>query len=87
MNCYLLVICDESEWYIICDVVSEYVCPHRASRNVCLTTVGIEPTNPFLYQLSYEIKSVRVDDTSELSLVPAIELELLIPKYHVLEPT
>jgi hypothetical protein len=30
-------------------------------------------TSPMLCQLSYAVKSVRVDDISELSLVPDIE--------------
>jgi hypothetical protein len=35
-------------------------------------TRDIWDTNRMLYQLSYEVKSVRVGDISELSLVPSI---------------
>ena len=50
----------------------------------CLTTVGIKPTtyykcfaSPILYQLSYEVKSVRVGDISEFNLVPSTSVYIL----------
>ena len=51
----------------------------RASSKVCLTTVGIKPATfviqvAMLYQLSYGVKSVRVGDISELSLVSSISM-------------
>ena len=51
----------------------EYVCPHRAGWNVCLTTVGFKPATFGLLvqrscQLSYEAKSVRMNDISKLTL-------------------
>ena len=35
-------------------------------------------TSPMLCQLSYVVKSVRVDDISELSLVPSISVYSII---------
>ena len=49
---------------------------HRASRKICLTAAGIEPTTlsarPMLFLLNYAVKSVRVYVISELSRVPRI---------------
>ena len=66
--------------YDVCDVTLS-AHPHRASWKVnCLETVGIEPAtfgilvHAMLCQLSYAVKSVRVDDISELSVVPSISV-------------
>ena len=54
--------------------VTPSVHSHQASWNVCLTTVGIDTSPSVLYQLSYAVKSVRVGDISEQSLVPSISM-------------
>ena len=82
------------------------VYPHRASmKNMPghggIRTYDLWNASPMLCQLSYAVRSVRVYDISELSLVPSIpmyhnssfnttlvlkELESVL-KYHILEPT
>ena len=55
------------------------VYPHRASlKNIPghggIRTYDLWNASPTLYQLSYAVKSVRVCDISELSLVPSISM-------------
>ena len=63
--------------YDICDVTLS-MHPHRASWKGGNPDHGgnrnrdLWDTRSMLYQLSYVVKSVRVDDISELSLVPSI---------------
>ena len=65
--------------YDVCDVtLSEY--PHRASlKNIAGhgRNRTYDPWNscPMLCQLSYAVKSVRVCNISELSLVPSISMQ------------
>ena len=60
----------------VCDVTPS-VHPHRASWKVNLLGNGgnrirdLWDTSSMLCQLSYAVKSVRIDDISELSLVPS----------------
>ena len=65
--------------YDVCDVTLS-VYPHRKAWKICLAAVGIEPTTfgilaQLLRQLSYAVRSVRVCDISELSLVPSISMQ------------
>ena len=61
----------------VCDVVSECVHTGQAetfARRGGNRTRDLWDTSPMLYQLSYEVKSVRVRDISELDLVPLISV-------------
>ena len=65
--------------YDICDVTLS-VYPHRASlKNMPghggNRTYDLWNTSPMLCQLSYAVRSVRVCDISELSLVPSISMQ------------
>ena len=62
--------------YNACDVTLS-VYPHRASLKIMLVhsgnrTYNFWNTSPMLCQLSYTVRSVRVCDISEQSLVPSI---------------
>ena len=64
--------------YDACDVTLS-VYPHRAGlKNIPdhggNRTYDLWNTSPMLCQLSYTVRSVRVDDISELSLVPSISM-------------
>ena len=64
--------------YDACDVTLS-VYPHRASlKNMPghggNRTYHLSNTSPMLCQLSYAVRSVRVCDISELSLVPSISM-------------
>jgi hypothetical protein len=43
-----------------------------------LVSATVWDTSPMLYQLTYMVKSVRVDDISELSIVPSISVYSMI---------
>ena len=65
--------------YDVCDVTLS-VYPHRASlKNMPghggNRTYDLWNTSPMLCQLSYAVRSVRVCDISELSLVPSISMQ------------
>ena len=65
--------------YDLCDVTLS-VYPHRASlKNMPghggNRTYDLWNTSPMLCELSYAVKSVRVCDISELSLVPSISMQ------------
>ena len=65
--------------YDVCDVTLS-VYPHRASLKNMLghgrnRTYDLWNTSPMLCQLSYAVKSVRVCDISELSVVPSISMQ------------
>ena len=65
--------------YDACDVTLS-VYPHRASlKNMPghggNRTYDLWNTSPMLCQLSYAVRSVRVCDISELSLVPSISMQ------------
>ena len=73
--------------YDACDVTLS-VYPHRAGlKNMPghggNRTYDLWNTSPMLCQLSYAVRSVRVCDMSEPSIVPSIDS---VPKY-ILEPT
>ena len=62
----------------LCDVTLS-VYPHRAGlKNMpghgWIRTYDLWNTSPMLCQLSYAVRSVRISDTSELSLVPSISV-------------
>ena len=64
--------------YDICDVTLS-VYPHRASlKNMPdhggNRTYDLWNTSPMLYQLSYAVRTVRVNDISEQNLVPSIPM-------------
>ena len=64
--------------YDVCDVTLS-VYPHRTSLNNMpghggKRTYDLWNTSPMLCQLSYAVRSVRVCDISELSLVPSIPI-------------
>ena len=64
--------------YDACDVTLS-VYPHRASlKNIPghggNRTYDLWNTSPMLCQLSYAVRSVRVGDISEVSLVPSISM-------------
>ena len=66
------------KYYDACDVTLS-VYPHRASLKNMPDHGGNQThdlwnTNPMLFQLSYAVRSVRVCDISELSLVPSISM-------------
>ena len=68
--------------YIACDVTLS-VYPHRASlKNMPghsgIRTYDLWNTSPMLCQLSYAVRSVRVCDISELSLVPSISVLIIM---------
>ena len=55
--------------YDVCDVILKSLPYHGGNR------IGnLWDTSPMLWQLSYKVKSVRVGDISELSLVPSISI-------------
>ena len=65
--------------YDVCDVTLS-VYPHRASlKNMPghggNRTYDLWNTTPMLCQLSYAVRSVRVCDISELSVVPSISMQ------------
>ena len=71
----VLVLCTQVNM-IVCDVTLS-VYPHRASlKNMPghggNRTYDLWNTSPMICQLSYAVRSVRVCDISELSLVPLI---------------
>ena len=78
--------------YDVCDVTLE--CASTPGKLKSLPDNGGNRTrdlwdaSPMLCQLSYAVKSVRVDDISELSLVPSISVYIKYHiKYHILEYT
>ena len=65
--------------YDACDVTLS-VYPHRASLKNMPGHGGnriydLWNASPMLYQLSYAVRSIRVCDISELSLVPSISMQ------------
>ena len=77
--------------YDVCDVTLS-VHPHRGKLKSLPDHGGnrtrdLWDTNPMLCQLSYEVKSVRVDDISELSLVPRNQYLLSVLKYIISQNT
>ena len=74
--------------YDACDVTLS-VYPHRASlKNMPAhggnRTYDLWNTSPMLCQLSYAVRSVRVCDISELSLVPSISFQSSNMNFSVL---
>ena len=68
---------DLNKFYVCVATLS--VCPHWASLKNMPGHGGIRiydlwNASPTLYQLSYAVRSVRVCDISELSLVPSISM-------------
>ena len=55
-------------------VVLLWLCIHTGQAEKFTFTRDVWDTSPMLYQLRYEVKSVRVGDISELSLVPSISM-------------
>ena len=71
-----------SSEYDVCDVTLS-VYPHRASlKNMPghggNRTYDLWNTSPMLCQLSYAVRSVRVCDISELSLVPSMSMQSIV---------
>ena len=74
---YMMVLCTQVNMMYVIATLSVY--PHRASlKNMPghggIRTYDLWNASPMLYQLSYAVRSVRVCDISELSLVPSIPM-------------
>ena len=74
---YMMVLCIQVNKMYVIATLSVY--PHRASlKNMPghggIRTDDLWNTSPMLCQLSYAVRSVRVYDISELSLVPSIPM-------------
>ena len=103
----LLCRCNVLRWIrCLCDVTLS-VYPHRAGLENMpghggIRTYDLWNTSPMLCQLSYSVRTVRVCDISELSLVPSISVHIYaficsmpfisqeldsVPKYRILEPS
>ena len=66
--------------YDVCDVTLSVSTPSKLKRlpdHGGNRTRDLWDTSPMLFQLSYAVKSVRVGDISELSLVPSISMFIL----------
>ena len=78
MKFSVLVLCTQVNKMLLCDVTLS-VYPHRAGlKNMPghggIQTYDLWNTSPMLCQLSYAVRTVRVCDISELSLVPSISV-------------
>ena len=74
---YMMVLCTQVNKVYVIATLSVY--PHRASlKNMPghggIQTYDLWNASPMLCQLSYAVRSVRVYDISELSLVPSIPM-------------
>ena len=74
---YMMVLCTQVNKMYVIATLSVY--PHRASlKNMPghggIRTYDLWNASPMLCQLSYAVRSVRVNDISELSLVPSIPM-------------
>ena len=74
---YMMVLCTQVNKMYVIATLSVY--PHRASlKNMPghggIRTYDLWNASPMLCQLSYAVRSVRVYDISELSLVPSIPM-------------
>ena len=73
----MMVLCTQVDKMYVIATLSVY--PHRASlKNMPghdgIRTYNLRNASPMLCQLSYAVRSVRVYDISELSLVPSIPM-------------
>ena len=78
---YMMVLCTQVNKMYVIATLSVY--PHRASlKNMPghggIRTYDLWNASPMLCQLSYAVRSVRVYDISELSLVPSNQCNLII---------